>query len=348
MSSDSTATRLNIPIRGSTAPGNSISSGLLIVALTSVSSFQISQILTPLLISPMIIAVIIGILYTNIVGISAGSKVGIRFCQTTLLRLAIVLLGFQITLQQFASIGIIGLFTVVGVLIATFLFTVQLGRYLRVERDLSFLIAAGTSICGASAVVAADAVVRAKDENVSYAVACITIFGTIAMFGFPLLGFVADLSEQDFGLWAGASIHEIAQVVGATFQYGQISGEIGTVSKMVRVAMLAPIIVVLGLLISHGAASDCSKRPSTPWFAVWFVVAMAVNSVLDVPHAVRGAIASTAALLLTVGLAAMGLQTNVAAVRLNGFRPLLLALLASAFIASSSLALIILLPKVAG
>ncbi len=179
--------------------------------------------------SPMILAIAIGIAARNLVGTPSSVRPGIAFSMRRLLRFAIVLLGFQITLTQLTAVGAKGLFIVASTLVATFVFTLAAGRVLGVERKLTELIAAGTSICGASAVVATNSVTEASDEDVAYAIACVTIFGSIAMFVYPLLPRLLHLNGHAYGLWSGASIHEIAQVAAASFQNSQRAGEIGTV-----------------------------------------------------------------------------------------------------------------------
>ena len=131
-----------------------------------------------------------------------------------------MILGFQLTLAEIAEVGARGSIIIAITVIATFIFTVRVGHALGVDRKLSQLIAAGTSICGASAIVATNAVTEARDEDVAYAIVCVTVFGSIAMFAYPLLQGLLRLSPQAYGLWSGASIHEIGQVIAASFQNG--------------------------------------------------------------------------------------------------------------------------------
>jgi uncharacterized integral membrane protein (TIGR00698 family) len=154
------------------------------------------------------------------------------------------------------------------------IFTRMAGRWLGVDTKLAELIAAGTSICGASAIIAANTVTEARDEDVAHAVTCITIFGTVAMFLCPVVGAALHLSAHEYGLWIGASVHEIAQVVAAAFQQSQVSGEFGTVAKLMRVMLLALMLMVIGWTAMHRRGSAVSKaqewlvRLSLPWF-VW-------------------------------------------------------------------------------
>ncbi len=239
--------------------------------------------------SPMILAIGIGIATQNTSGAPAAAKAGISFSMRSILRFAIILLGLQLTAAQLLEVGGIGFAVIAATLLATFIFTTWLGRAMGIDRRRVELIAAGISICGASAVIATNTVTRAPDEDVAYAAACVTIFGSIAIqFVYPLLGSVLQLDPHHFGLWAGASIHEIAQVVAAAFQQSRDAGEFGTVAKLARVMMLAPVAIALDLLATRraraiGAESGSAKVPM-PWFAFGFVAMVIPNSLVDVPH----------------------------------------------------------------
>lgn len=324
---------------------NGVIPGIVLVAMITAVAFSAHNVSGFALFSPMILAVVAGMIYSNVLGTPAHAKAGIAFSQKRLLRFAIVLLGFQLTLGQVVSIGAGGVGIVALTLGATFVFTITLGRLIGVDRKLAQLIAAGTSICGASAIVATNIVTDARDEDVTYAVASITLFGTVAMLGFPLLAPVLGLDQHAFGLWAGASIHEVAQVIGAGFQNGAQSGEIATVAKLTRVAMLAPMVIALGLMArrktSIDRASDQSAaRPPMPWFVAAFIAVVALNSLVTVPAEVKSAMALGTTMMLTMGLAAMGLQANISQLRSRGLRPLALAFSAFLFIGCFSLMLV--------
>jgi uncharacterized integral membrane protein (TIGR00698 family) len=294
--------------------------------------------------SPMILAITVGIGVQNIVGTPIAAKAGVTFALRRVLRFAIILLGLQLTIEQAMAVGVMGLGAIALTVVGTFLFTTWFGRVLGVERKLSQLIAAGTSICGASAVIATNTVTGAKDEDVAYAVACVTIFGSIAMFVYPMLPGLLHLNSHAYGLWTGASIHEIAQVVAAAFQGGQDAGEFGTVSKLTRVAMLAPMVIILGLAAAqrarrNGMASNQVGAPM-PWFVLGFLALIVVNSLVSIPADVKATIVVATTFLLSMALAAMGLETDLAKLRAKGIRPFILGFAAFLFIALFSLALV--------
>jgi uncharacterized integral membrane protein (TIGR00698 family) len=276
----------------------------------------------------------------NTVGTPARARAGVVFSLRRLLRLAIILLGLQLTAQQVAAVGAIGMTIIVATLLTTFLVTKALGRLFGVERGLAELIAAGTSICGASAVIATNTVTRAPDEDVAYAVACVTLFGSLSMFLYPALPGLLHLDAQHFGLWSGASIHEVAQVVAAAFQDGQDAGEFGTIAKLSRVMVLAPLVLGLGVIASRRSRERVAARAPLPWFVVGFIALIGVNSLGLVPAEAKQVLVPATTFLLTVALAAMGLETDVRKLRARGLRPLALGAASWIFISGFSLALI--------
>ena len=340
------STRLSIQPTENTSPTDLVSKlqsilpGVLLAAIISGAAYALRG--SPLLaiFSPMILAVIIGIIFANVIEMPSRTAVGIAFCQRPILRAAIVLLGFQLTFTQIEAIGLTGLIIVAVSLLATFTATLGIARLLGVNSKLAELIAAGTSICGASAIVATNSVTNANDEDVAYAVAAITLLGTIAMFVYPLLMPVFGLSATEYGLWAGSAIHEVAQVIGAGFQNGAEAGEVSTVAKLSRVAMLAPLVLGLGYIARMRQAKTVAARAPVPWFVFGFMAVVAFNSLVTLPETFTSRISGLTTFMLTIGLAAMGLRTNVGEILSKGSRPLLLAFTASIFIAATSLVLI--------
>ncbi|WP_420131453.1 YeiH family protein [Rhodopseudomonas sp.] len=294
--------------------------------------------------SPMLLAIVIGIVGHNLVGTPAWALPGVKFSLRRVLRFAIILLGLQLTTDQLIEVGGEGLAIIAAALLATFGFTVWLGRRLGVDRKLTELIAAGTSICGASAIIATNTVTRADDEDVAYGVACVTVFGSAAMIALPLLAGPLSLDPRSFGLWTGASIHEIAQVVAAAFQSGPDAGEFGTIAKLSRVAMLAPLVIGLGLLartrLRHTQDNVGQAAPPMPWFVLGFVAMIGVNHFVTIPSGVKREIVALTTFMLSMALAAMGLETDLRKLAARGLRPALLSLAAALFVASFSLTLI--------
>jgi uncharacterized integral membrane protein (TIGR00698 family) len=292
--------------------------------------------------SPMILAILIGAVIHNSVGKIAVTEEGVNFSLRRILRLSIILIGLQITAQQAAEVGFGGLAIIATGLLATLGATMAMGRLLGIPRGLALLIGVGTSICGASAILAAKAATGGKDDDAAYAVAGVTLFGTIAMFLYPSLQGALHLSDASYGLWAGASVHEVAQAVFASAQGGHEALYVGTIAKLTRVAMMAPVIIALGeLSVRLGFAGEGVRgKPPFPWFLIGFLAMAGLNSVFAIPAFVSSPVRAATTFLLSMAMAAMGLHTNLRHVFSAGVRPLALGLFASAFISVLVLALI--------
>jgi uncharacterized integral membrane protein (TIGR00698 family) len=336
---------LQAPISTPALPRRAVSAavavvpGLLLTSGIAAASFGLRALPGFSLLSPMILSIFIGIMFHNVIRTPAVAKPGVTFSLRRILRLAIILLGLQLTAQQVVGVGGAGLAVIVATLISTFLFTTWVGRLLGVDAKLTQLIAAGTSICGASAVIATNTVTDGSDEDVAYAVACVTVFGSIAMFAYPLLVGVLHLDPHAYGLWAGSSIHEIAQVVAAAYQDGTQAGDFGTIAKLTRVMMLAPVVLSLGLLLRIRGGKASAKVPA-PWFVVGFIALIVLNSLITIPTEIKAPVSMVTTFGLSMALAAMGLETDIRKLRAEGLRPLLLGLIAFFFISGFSLLLI--------
>ncbi len=313
--------------------------GLVLTALLSGLGFAVWIAAgRPAMLSPMIVALVAGIVIGNLGWAVPSLKPGTALAMRPVLRTGIVLLGFRLTLGDLGQLGIEGLAMVIAVVLTSFLVIRRLGRMLGVSDSLSELIAAGTSICGASAVLGMNAVTRARDAEVAYAIACVTIFGTVSMVLFPALMPVLALSDHAFGLWAGVSIHEVAQAVGAGWSVGDMAGETATITKLCRVLMLAPMILLAGL--SRRDTVRSGSLP-VPLFVLGFLAAIVVNTLAEIPKGVTAMLTMISTFLLAMALAGMGLETRLTALRAEGPRPLLLGAIGWVFISAAGAALVL-------
>jgi len=305
--------------------------GLALAGLIAAAGIAIAKVpaVSHLGISALTLAIVLGIALGNTVfpRIAPFSATGVDFAKARLLRLGIILYGFHITFQDIAQIGWAGVLIDVLVIGATFTLAVQLGtRVFGLDRQTAMLIGAGSSICGAAAVLAAEPVVRGQAHKVSVAVATVVIFGTVGMFVYPLLYPYLGLSETAYGLYAGSTIHEVAQVVVAGRAVGEHAASYAVIEKMLRVMMLAPFLVILSSRIGdEGEAATGKRKITIPWFAVLFIVAAGFNSLHLLPAAVVEAILAVDTVLLAMAMAALGLRTHVGAIHHAGTRPILLA-----------------------
>lgn len=316
--------------------------GLVLAGLVTGAAFGLHRLPGIALVSPIMIAMVLGLLFRGMFGLPEEARPGIAIVSKRLLRIAVALLGLQITWTEIAAIGPTGLSILAAGLASTFVVTLWLGRRMGIDAGLTQLIAAGTSVCGASAIFAANTVTRAEEQDVAYALACITLFGTLSMVLFPLTATLLGMNAWHYGLWTGAAIHEVAQVVGAAFQGGQEAGELGVVAKLARVVMLAPLIFCMAFMARRGVAGRAStdKVPLVPGFVLGFVALAVLNSVVTIPHEVRGLVGQAALIMLTLSLGAIGLLTSIQNIRSRGRKPLILSALGSLFIACISFVLI--------
>ncbi|HUH87722.1 MAG TPA: YeiH family protein [Pusillimonas sp.] len=294
------------------------------VALAHVPLFQQAGL------SPLTLAIVLGMIAGNTFfpKIAAQTGPGVDFSKNFLLRTGIVLFGFRITFQDIAHIGWEGVLIAGLIVASTFVLAVQVGtRVLRMDKQTAMLIGAGSAICGAAAVMAAEPVVKGQAHKVAIAVATVVIFGTVAMFAYPLAYPYLGLSEQAFGVYVGSTVHEVAQVVAAGTAVGDTAATTAVIEKMLRVMMLAPFLILLSVGMSRKkhSSGQGGSRIVIPWFAVWFIVAAGVNSLQWVPSTVVQAVGHLDAALLAMAMAALGVRTRVSALREAGVRPLLLA-----------------------
>ena len=282
--------------------------------------------------SALTLAIVIGLAAGNLLPapVLAASADGLNLAKQRLLRAGIVLYGLRLTFQDIGHVGLAGVAIDAAVLASTFTLACTLGpRLFGLDRTTSILIGAGSSICGAAAVLATEPVVRGRPEQVAVAVATVVGFGSVAIFLYPalyhLVAAVHPLSASEYGLWAGSTIHEVAQVVAAGHAVGDAAADTAVIAKMVRVMMLAPFLVALSAWAAHSRPATVNQpRPpiTIPWFAFGFVALAGLRS-LDVLPPATLALADGADLaLLAVAMAALGLTTRLSAMKAAGLAPL--------------------------
>lgn len=324
--------------------------GLLFTGTLAFASMKIQNIewMQNMHFSSLIIAIIFGILLKNTIKVPTVFNDGIKFSLKQVLRLGIILLGFKLSFSDVGQIGPNGVILVTFVTLATILFTTWLGKRLGLDRNLALLIAAGSSICGASAVAAVAPVIDAEEKDITFSIATVTVFGTIAMFLYPVLFKVLNLSNVFYAVWAGSSIHEVAQVVAAGFAAGDQAGQFATLVKLTRVLLIIPTAIILGIVqIKHQKASgngNWSLRKITiPWFVFGFLAVIVINSMQVVPQHITKGFISLDGFLLTIAMAAMGLETSLERMKSVGMKPLYIGLAASIFISGLGYAMTTLL-----
>ncbi len=281
------------------------------------------------------LAIMLGILVGNTLypSLAPHCDAGVLLAKQKLLRLGVILFGFRITLQQIADVGASGVLIDVLTLSSTFFITCLLGvKLLKLDRETVWLIGAGSSICGAAAVLATEPVVKASPTKVAVAVATVVLYGTLAILIYPPLWLLAQhyfpqLSVAQFGIFTGSTIHEVAQVVAAGHAVGPVAENSAVIAKMLRVMMLAPFLLCLSGWLRRAPQQTPRQGIAFPWFALGFIGVALFNSLHLLPAAWVADINQVANLLLAMAMAALGLTTRFGALRQAGVKPLLLGLM---------------------
>ncbi len=312
-------------------------------------------------ISAIMMAILLGIIIRNTVSLPATFQAGIRFGLVRVLRLGIVLLGIRLSLSQAGAIGLKSLPVIIGAVTAALLVVTFLARRMGLSGKLGTLIAVGTSICGATAIVATAPTIAAKDDEVSYAVACITLFGVIAMLLYPFAAhWIFDGDTFKSGLFLGTSVHETAQVAGAGLVYQQYYDDPGaldvaTVTKLVRnLGML--IVIPLMSIIYHRRSSDGSDAPKwwtmIPLFVIGFACMSLIRTIGDMGdlafgvlepetwHAIVSNTKKGAEICLAVAMASVGLGTSIKGLKVIGPKPFGVGLFSALLVGAVSISLI--------
>lgn len=283
-------------------------------------------------------ALTLAILFGMVVGNTVYPKIwqpcdgGVIFAKQHLLRLGIILYGFRLTFAQIADVGVSGILIDVLTLSSTFFIACFLGqKVFGLDKHTSWLIGAGSSICGAAAVLATEPVVKAEASKVTVAVATVVIFGTIAIFLYPAMyPLLAHwFTPETYGIYMGSTMHEVAQVVAAGHEVSPDAENAAVIAKMLRVMMLAPFLLFLAARVKQltPAGNGEKSKITIPWFAIMFILVAVFNSFHLLPKAVVDMLVTLDTVLLAMAMAALGVTTHVSALKKAGAKPLLMALM---------------------
>lgn len=326
-------------------PHPSLIAGLLLSGVLAVAGLQLGKVnwFPAHGFSALTIAIVLGMIVGNTFYpmMAHSCAHGVGFSKQKLLRAGIVLFGLRLTFQNVADVGVAGIIIDTIVVGSTFVLATVLGtRVFGIDRKAAMLIGAGSAICGAAAVMAAEPVVRGRAEEVTVAVATVVIFGTLGIFLYPVLysmhiGFLP-AAPAAFGIYEGSTIHEVAQVAAAALSTDPLASSTAVITKMVRVMMLAPFLIFLSAWLARDPVHQAEGNQSTgkknkiviPWFAFGFIGVVLLNSIVPLHQAVSGWVSYAIdfdTLLLSMAMAALGLSTHITAIRQAGVKPILLA-----------------------
>lgn len=275
----------------------------------------------------MLFALLLGLSLNFLAG-EGSCKAGIEFTARTVLRLGVALLGMRITLEQMVALGWKPVALVVIVVVVTIGVSVLAAKALGFQRLFGMLTGGATAICGASAALALAAALPAhpkKERATLFTVIGVSALSTLAMIVYPMIAKALGLSPLQTGVFLGATIHDVAQVVGAGYSVSPETGDIATVVKLMRVAMLLPVILCAALITrAQGAETGGERPPLLPWFAVAFLALACVNSTGWVPALMQGGINELSRWCLVVSIAALGMKTQLKELATVGIKPILL------------------------
>lgn len=327
--------------------------GILFMALFSFAAFYLAdlQIFKALKISPLIIGIILGMIYANTLRMHLPSawNPGIKFTSKTILRTAIVFFGFRVTLTQVAEVGLHGTLVDVCIVTSVILLGLLVGKFLKIDRNQSILIASGSAICGAAAVLGTEPVLDDKPHKTVVAVSTVVIFGTIAMFIYPAMyraGWLDGFSDKQVAIYTGSTLHEVAHVAGAGAAMGDpFIAKIATITKVIRVILLAPFLLILSFFIHRGAKGGTEsgkKKIQIPWFAIFFLVVVAINTGLsylagtwgyaEEYHTFTKSVEWLDTFALTMAMTALGCDSEFAKFKEAGLKPFIMALILFAWL----------------
>ncbi len=291
--------------------------------------------------SALTIAILLGMFVGNTFHhhFASTTSTGVDFSKKYLLRLGIIFYGLRLTTHDIVEVGLAGVVTDAVILCSTFGLAYILGtRFFGLDERTTILIGAGSSICGAAAVLATEPVVEGRSDQVAVAISTVVVFGTLAMFLYPAL-YILNQHEQiilfstnQFGVYIGSTIHEVAQVVVAGNAIDSAAADTAVITKMVRVMMLAPFLVFISLWLSrrninNPKEANNSSKIIIPWFAVIFIGVVLFNSLQLLPSSSQPITTAIDTFLLAVAMAALGISTQISSIKKAGIRPLLLALI---------------------
>lgn len=288
----------------------------------------------------MLFALLLGFA-VNFFGESKRCSAGIAYTSKFVLRLGVALLGLKITLSEVVSLGWSPLLLVLAAVSLTIGTSIAAARWMGFDPRFGVLSGGATAICGASAAMALSAALPnhpLKERATLFTVVGVSTLSTVAMLLYPAIARIAGLDHLHAGIFIGATVHDVAQVIGAGYAISPESGNVATVVKLARVAMLLPVIVAVGFA-TRGAESETQggRPPLLPWFATAFAALVVLNSILPLPALLRDFGNGASRFCLVAAIAALGMKTRFKEVMAVGWKPVVLMVLETIFIAGIAL-----------
>ncbi|MCY6369072.1 YeiH family protein [Clostridium ganghwense] len=297
--------------------------GIIFVFLVSVLSMYINDSIKNVInLEALTIGIIIGIVYNNTIKTQTVFKEGVKFSLKKLLKVGIVLLGFKLNFNSLLKLGPKVILMVLIFVPSVLILSVLLGKLFKVQDKLATLIGVGSCICGASAVVALAPTINADDEDSVVAVSIVSFLGAVGVLVYSAIAVTSSISNIQYGIWSGISLHGVAHAIAAAFARGDSAGEIGTFVKMARVVMLVPVSLALGIICNKGNGSN--KKAKFPMYVLYFIIAGIVSSTGIIPANILKILTKLSSIFILMAMVAMGLSVDFKSIKDKGMKALLI------------------------
>lgn len=323
--------------------GLGFTQGLAITMFIAIAAKYISMLPFFSVMGQLVAAILLGIVCKAWVGVPEPAVRGIAFSSKVLLRIGIILLGLRLNLIDILHAGP-KVFAIAVINISFTIFVVYgLSKWLKIDKKLGILTACGTAICGAAAVVAISPQLKASDNETAISATTVAILGTLFTLVYTILYPVLQLSDAGYGIFSGATLHEVAHVIAAAAPGGQEAIDLAVIVKMSRVAMLVPVSIMIGLWNGRGANKPerfSLKKLPIPWFIVGFLAMSGMNTAGIIPEAITVQLIAAAYFLIAMAMAGLGLGVDLVIFRKRGKKPFVAALIGSVLLAGLGLLLL--------
>lgn len=311
--------------------------GVLFTFVIAIAGMLVADVKWVGLVGPMLLSIFLAVIYRQVIGYPNVLREGITFTTKKILRLAIILYGFNLNVEVVLNEGLGMLAKGVVVIVSAIIVTMLMARLLKADKSLSLLLAVGTGVCGAAAIAAVAPIVGAKDEETAMGVGIIALTGTIFALAYTLMFSFMRLDIVAYGSWVGLSLHEIAHVVAAAGPAGEDGLAIALLAKLGRVFLLIPLCFLLTYWMNRKAKQDqstdgISARTTFPWFLIGFIVTSLIGTYYNLPEMWLEVMTKGSKFLLTAAMVGLGLNISIQAIRSKALRPTMSMLVASCFI----------------
>lgn len=307
--------------------------GLLFTLIITVISLLCAQL--PLLnnVGALSIAILIAIAYRHFKGYPETYRSGITFSSKRLLKLAIILYGLKLNINDIIGNSSHLLIIDCGVIIFSIVFILLINRLIKGDRSLTLLLGIGTGICGAAAIAAVAPILKSKEEDTAISIGIIALIGTVFSLGYTLIYSLFSISPQIYGAWSGVSLHEIAHVILAADFSGETALKIGLLGKLGRVFLLVPVSIILIIIMKvKDKSTNHAQRIDTPYFLIGFILMAIINSYINIPTEIMNVVNFLTTICLLMAMVALGLNVSLKDLRHRAFKPLIAIIITSIFL----------------